>query len=655
MTFSVEDDGLTTGDAYVHTNAGLNALGAVPSIVYGAEDVSSASGGLDTMVVGLENAGFDETPSSSTNGTFTINGAEITINNYQSLSVDAVLGLINGSAAGVTATYDEDNDRILLTSNEDTGSAITLGDTADTSDFLTIAKLTSVQGASSSVGSYGGGISTSSALDEAGLTLTPTSGTFTINGVTLFVESSSDTIQDVVDLINNSSAGVTASYDTITDKFSLRSKMGTVSTNADKIELGSVTDSSNILRALNLVDDLTPSYTSASVVSGVRADQDTISITRTGYSTPVEIYVPAALSTGAYQETAGTINWIDGIDAGSVFNVLAGDTGTSGATWTNSLTSAITDIDTFISEWNDSGNWSTGYVEVGVIKEGDDQLRFFNRSDGDGASGASFAITAPNAYDLYELGLAAPGASSAAFTNTDSGVDAEYNALVHAFAINQGGSIAKARTDDSGHLILYSNTVGYYGGFTAADSASGDSVASYFGTSSVQVSADEDVESGTRGQDAVFTVDGVGYTRSTNTVDDVIGGVTLKLQAPSSGPVTLTIENDTEKAVDALVDFIVQYNETLELLNPPILDDDQRKYLDPLTDDEKLDMTVNEYEEYMYLLYHLQLVSIHPERGLPTFALFRHEKLCFRYRRRPGELTQQPESVGHHRGIHRRI
>ena len=810
------EDGLSVGEAVVHTNADLNTTGAVPSVIYGGSDVAT-SAPLATTISGLDNAGFADEPSSLTNGTFTINDVRITISDYESLSVNDVLGLINGSEAGVTATYEAEDDRFLLTSNENNGIAISLGAATDTSNFLTIANLTANEGATNSAGSFGGGISTGSILSDAGFSVNPTSGTFTINGVSLYVNSGTHTVENLIGIINNSSAKVVASYDTATDKFSISSKTGTVITNGDKIEFGAEGDTSNLLRALNLVDDLYAESTSTSTLSGART-LDTVTITPTGSSTTTNIYIPETQSTGAYQATAGAVNWVDGIAGNAVFQVLAGDAGSTAATWTNPLSSTIANIDTFVSHWNTAGNWSGGFVEVGVIKEGPDSLRFFNRSDGSGGSGAGFSIAAPSAFDLFELGLSdsAPpsefeadsdtiglwhfnegqgttsadasgngsvatqygaswesgsfmydgmafdgtddyvsmpasgstplfvdgnsqmtlelwidpstvgtastivnkggdgfelamnasgylefsiwtsagqrtftsdaalsndnwykvtatyngdtstmgmvvgttgsgststgsysgagwgtgvivdsgndlyvgsdsgtasffegqldelrisdiertasgtGSWSQSVTNSSSSVEAEYNALTFAYAVNRGGTIARAKTDGAGGVTLYSTEQGYGKGFTISDESTQtlSTINDYFGSSSVSVAVDEDMESGVRGRDAAFSVDGINYTRSTNSVTDVLGGVTLNLHSPTTSSVTISIANDTDRALDSITTFVVQYNEMLEKLDPPQLDRGQIKYLDPLSDDEKNNMTIYEYEEY---------------------------------------------------------
>jgi flagellar capping protein FliD len=601
----ISGTGLQLGEALIHASPSLNAVGPSKSRVDGAEGVSS-SGTLNLTAAGLNNAGFANTPSTATNGTFSINGVRITIANYSTARVNDVLSMINGSAAGVTASYDSTNDRIMLASREYSSASITLGDPTDTSDFLTIAKLTANQGASFSPGSSTTSISTGSSLSRAGFTLSPTSGTFTINGISLFVNTATESMDDLITKINNSGANVTARYDTLADKFVLSSTMGKVDSNNNKITLGQVTDSSNILRALNLVGEEYATVTTALAPSGNRST-DTITITNYGLSLGTDVSVPATTATAAYQVNAGTVNWIDGIAQGAVFNLLAGDDGITASTWTNNSGAVISSIDAFVSAWNNSANWSSSRVEIGVIKEGADKLRFFSRPTTAGAS-SNFTVTAPSAFDLYELGLATDGSLSQTFSNAAATADAQYNAMNLVYAINSTSGLGvKAATDGSGHVTFTSTTQGYGGGFTLSDESTepGNTILDYFGSSSVSVRIPENQEKGFRGRDAAFTVDGTSYTRTTNMVDDVVDGLTMNLYAPTTTPVTLTITNETDRALDKLADFIVSYNETISKLNPPALTDEQKLYLDPLSDDDQAKMTstqIDKYEE-LYDLY----------------------------------------------------
>ncbi|MGA1862955.1 flagellar filament capping protein FliD [Deferribacter thermophilus] len=357
VTFSSDSGTLSEGSLKIVQDATLNTSYATKTKVLG-NTVSSGSG-LDTSVVGLQNAGFLNTVDSNINGTFTINGVQITIDDYTSLSVNDLLAKINGSGAGVTAYYDDTNDRIVLESNEDGASTISLGDTSDTSNALTVLRLSVAEGATISQGSTSGSIDPTEKLNSAGLNDTVTSGIITINGVSIYVDATNDSLNDVIYKINNSGAGVTLSYDSTSDKVFVKSN------DVDKITFGSVNDTSNLLEVLNLTDD----------------------------------------------------------------------------------------------------------------------------------------------------------------TQTEK-------------------------------------SMGYEGEY------------------------------------ASINVDGIDYIRKSNKIDDIIPGVTLNILNSSTETVTLNVSVDTEKAVDAVATFISHYNALVEKLNPPELDDEDKKYLDALTDDEKSNMTEEEVKQY---------------------------------------------------------
>jgi flagellar hook-associated protein 2 len=69
-------------------------------------------------------------------------------------------------------------------------------------------------------------------------------------------------------------------------------------------------------------------------------------------------------------------------------------------------------------------------------------------------------------------------------------------------------------------------------------------------------------------QDASFTIDGVGMTRSSNAVDDAIENVQLQLLAKTSGsPVTVTVAANTQAAASAIGQFVNYYNQVIDLIN----------------------------------------------------------------------------------------
>jgi flagellar hook-associated protein 2 len=65
-------------------------------------------------------------------------------------------------------------------------------------------------------------------------------------------------------------------------------------------------------------------------------------------------------------------------------------------------------------------------------------------------------------------------------------------------------------------------------------------------------------------RDAAFTVNNLNITRSTNTISDVISGVTLTLKGTSATAVTLEVKNDTQTAVNKIKAFVDSYNALME-------------------------------------------------------------------------------------------
>lgn len=158
-------------------------------------------------------------------GSFTINGVTFNVD-PSAQSLNDVLNDINASGAGVTATYDAVTDTVTF-ENAGPGdtSVINFGADADTSNFLSAI---GVKGAFQSTGAGGstqvtssrhlGSVDPSKTLNAIAFNNgAVTGGTFFINGISITIDAANDTLDDVVDRINSSDAGVTASVDQTTD------------------------------------------------------------------------------------------------------------------------------------------------------------------------------------------------------------------------------------------------------------------------------------------------------------------------------------------------------------------------------------------------------------------------------------------------------
>jgi flagellar hook-associated protein 2 len=162
-----------------------------------------------------------------------------------------------------------------------------------------------------------------------------------------------------------------------------------------------------------------------------------------------------------------------------------------------------------------------------------------------------------------------------------SGTDTSGNAVSFSFAINDGDY----RTVGD----LLAEIENQYGDVTASVTADGkiQVVDNEIGDNQLQVvltpsnsglSFDTDNDLGSisttrvrqvqAGADAEMTVDGVTVYPTSNTVDDVITGVTLNLKKlASETTVTLKIENDYDAVKEKIAEFVNAYNEAMDAIN----------------------------------------------------------------------------------------
>jgi flagellar hook-associated protein 2 len=214
-TFAISQ--LATASLYTGTSGvgqKLSANDITKADLAGPNDVALSSAGFATAI---------------TAGTFTVNGKQVTIE-----AADTMAGVFKkiydatGGDAGpntVTAAYGTGSDKLTLTSGST--SPIVLGSATDTSNFLQVAKLYSNNATNITSGGELGSVKLSGTLSSANFTTAVTGGTageFEINGVSIKYNSTSDSVADVLNRINSSTAGVVASYDSVNDRFSLSNK-----------------------------------------------------------------------------------------------------------------------------------------------------------------------------------------------------------------------------------------------------------------------------------------------------------------------------------------------------------------------------------------------------------------------------------------------
>ncbi len=127
-------------------------------------------------------------------------------------------------------------------------------------------------------------------------------------------------------------------------------------------------------------------------------------------------------------------------------------------------------------------------------------------------------------------------------------------------------------------LVVTANDTGTANAFTITDNLSGGQALNLAQTQGAV--------------DAQFTVNGISLTKSTNTVTDVISGLTLSLKAISASPVQLTVGKDTDAIVSALKELIDAYNDVNSYANSQFRYDPDTKTAGVLSGDTTLRTTL---------------------------------------------------------------
>lgn len=202
---------------------------ASASVLSGATDVGL---GIDPDVALNDASAFG---SAFKAGTFTVNGQQIAVAETDTLN--DVLGQIETAMGGsgvFTAAYASGSDAVTLEFVDSGDGPLLLGSSADSSNLLNLMKLTS-NGTSHTAASSSqlGRLNMTAKLNDGGANgarartaiVDGGSGEFKINGVSIAFDSSADSMNDVIKRINDSAAGVKATYDGFQDRLVLTNKI----------------------------------------------------------------------------------------------------------------------------------------------------------------------------------------------------------------------------------------------------------------------------------------------------------------------------------------------------------------------------------------------------------------------------------------------
>ena len=159
--------------------------------------------------------------------------------------------------------------------------------------------------------------------------------------------------------------------------------------------------------------------------------------------------------------------------------------------------------------------------------------------------------------------------------DTQVAAGASVGDVVSAINTDPNATVYAAATD-SGTLVLSSRATGDTGtGFIQVSDATG--------------ALTEQTAKAKQGKDALFAVDGVAGSSSSNDVTNAIAGVRLTLGGvtTTSGPITVTVAPpsvNTDAVKQALQSFVTTYNSTLDAINARLT---ERTVQNPQTDEDR--------------------------------------------------------------------
>jgi flagellar hook-associated protein 2 len=309
------------------------------------DNIDSPAVAATTVPLAQSYAAITPTNGSSSTGQVTIDGVSVSYDvNSQSLStilanIQSQVRAATGDASFTVSLGGATGDVVSITSN----NPISIGSASDKGNLLSVLRLDQAQvnntpGAASVTATAGvGGISQTLALNStnssgyatnANFVTAVTAGTFTINGVSINVNATQDNLASVLTRINNSAAGVLATYNQATGQISLTNK----ATGPQGIVLGSSSDTSNFLSAVGL--------------TGAGA-QTTI-----GTQAKVVLQTPSGGSQTYYSNSNNVTTAIPGVQ----INLLASTNSPFDITVSQDSSQLVNALNTFVSAYNTAVN-----------------------------------------------------------------------------------------------------------------------------------------------------------------------------------------------------------------------------------------------------------------------------------------------------------
>ena len=581
-----------TADELVTVSATEEASPGTHTVTYTAGSQLAQARQLSSASFSSKSTGLNLT------GEFLINGQTISIVTSDSLAdIASTINTANSGtdATGVTASLisvsDTDN-RMILTSDStgkdqfvildasiSTGGDANILQTLGYTDGTTTIKNPTSDGAKSEAFSS----STSAIGSLLGLSSPQNSSTVQINGNNITIDLATDSLTDIATTISAIS-GVTASVVSTTTE-------GVTTYQLDISGTINFTDSNNILEAVGVLEG---GQSTVAEVHTASADNYNLSNAVIDSTTKFNnIYtglissaantltaggnIVAGSTFGAINTTGGPGNDITNLDTISISGTKQDGTavGAYNFTITDKATTTVQDLLTNIETNFDLTTGSVvidsaGKIQINDNYSGDSQLSIaFVESAGLLDFGTYAADNnVANGDKIFLTGTDSTGSAvTGTFTITDTNVDT-IDGLLTQIETVFGLGASSATVDSNGQILITDDSAGdsQLSVTIQTDNAGGGTLD--FGT--VDITTEGYGMESTAGQDVKVVIDGVAVTRSSNSIDDVISGVTLdiaRVDTSDFSTVNITISRDTDSIKGKVNEFTDSYNEIMENIN----------------------------------------------------------------------------------------
>ena len=581
-----------TADELVTVSATEEASPGTHTVTYTAGSQLAQARQLSSASFSSKSTGLNLT------GEFLINGQTISIVTSDSLAdIASTINTANSGtdATGVTASLisvsDTDN-RMILTSDStgkdqfvildasiSTGGDANILQTLGYTDGTTTIKNPTSDGAKSEAFSS----STSAIGSLLGLSSPQNSSTVQINGNNITIDLATDSLTDIATTIS-AVGGVTASVVSTTTE-------GVTTYQLDISGTINFTDSNNILEAVGVLEG---GQSTVAEVHTASADNYNLSNAVIDSTTKFNnIYtglissaantltaggnIVAGSTFGAINTTGGPGNDITNLDTISISGTKQDGTavGAYNFTITDKATTTVQDLLTNIETNFDLTTGSVvidsaGKIQINDNYSGDSQLSIaFVESAGLLDFGTYAADNnVANGDKIFLTGTDSTGSAvTGTFTITDTNVDT-IDGLLTQIETVFGLGASSATVDSNGQILITDDSAGdsQLSVTIQTDNAGGGTLD--FGT--VDITTEGYGMESTAGQDVKVVIDGVAVTRSSNSIDDVISGVTLdiaRVDTSDFSTVNITISRDTDSIKGKVNEFTDSYNEIMENVN----------------------------------------------------------------------------------------